>query len=109
MTWQIQFMVVCLIVAGVAALFWLLKRDDAQGSRAKTVTLAALAAGERLVDEAHAVTGERLDLDDVRAEVADDHRSERPGQVLAEVDEGGALERVHCAPAPVNDAMSLAE
>jgi hypothetical protein len=59
----------------------------------RDVALAALATHERLVDEAHAVAGERLDLDDVGAEVADDHRAERPREVLAEVDEHDALER----------------
>ena len=53
----------------------------------RDVALAALAAEERLAHEAHAVAGDRLDLDDVGAEVADDHRAERPGEVLAEVDE----------------------
>ena len=44
---------------------------------------------------AHAVAGDRFDLDDVGTEVADDHRPERPGEVLTEVDEPDAFERVH--------------
>jgi hypothetical protein len=63
----------------------------------REVALATLAAEERLVDHAHAVAGDRLDLDHVGAEVADDHRPERAGEVLAEVDEDDALERVHRA------------
>ena len=59
------------------------------------VALAARAAHERLVHHAHAVAGDRLDLDHVRAEVAEDHRSERPREVLAEVDDDDAFERVH--------------
>lgn len=44
MTWQIVFVVICVIVAGVAALFWRLPSDDTTRSRAKTVTIAAVAA-----------------------------------------------------------------
>jgi hypothetical protein len=54
-----------------------------------------LASEERLVRESHAVTGDRLDLDHVGAEIADHHRPERPGQILAEVDETNPFERVH--------------
>lgn len=43
MTWQIVFVIIGLIVAGVAGLFWLLKRNS-QGARAKAVTIGALAA-----------------------------------------------------------------
>lgn len=43
MTWQILFFVIGLIVAGVAGLFWLLSRHDAGGSRARAVTIGALA------------------------------------------------------------------
>ena len=50
--------------------------------------------------EAHPVAGDGLDLDDVGAEVAEHHRPERPGEVLAEVDDDDALERVHRAPPP---------
>ena len=57
----------------------------------RDVALAALAPEERLGREAHAVAGDRLDLDDVGAEVAEDHRAERPGEVLAEVDDGARL------------------
>ena len=42
-------------------------------------------------DDAHAVAGDRLDLDHVGAEVADDHRAERAREVLAEVDERARL------------------
>ena len=41
----------------------------------RDVALAALAAEERLARHAHAVAGDGLDLDDVRAEVAEDHRA----------------------------------
>ena len=44
MTWQIVLFIVCLIIAGVGALLWLLKRNAGGGSRGKTVTIAALAA-----------------------------------------------------------------
>jgi regulator of protease activity HflC (stomatin/prohibitin superfamily) len=44
MTWQIVLFIVCLIIAGVGALLWLLKRNSAGGSRGKAVTIAALAA-----------------------------------------------------------------
>jgi len=43
MTWQIVLFVICLIIAGVAGLFWLLKRGSAS-SRPKLVTVGALAA-----------------------------------------------------------------
>ena len=72
----------------------------------RDVALAALAAEERLAREPHAVAGDRLDLDDLRAEVADDHRAERAGEVLAEVDEADAFERVHQAASPLNAAIS---
>lgn len=44
MTWQIVLFVVCLIVAGVAALGWLLTRNEKARPRRRTVTLGALAA-----------------------------------------------------------------
>ena len=44
MTWQIVLFIVCLIIAGVGALLWLLKRNSGGGSRGKAVTIAALAA-----------------------------------------------------------------
>ena len=70
--------------------------------------LAALATEERPARHAHAVTGDRLDLDHVGAEIADHHRAERAGEVLAEVDQPHTFERVHHA-TPVNFAMSAAE
>ena len=42
--------------------------------------------------QAHAVAGDRLDLDDLGAEVADDHRAERTREVLPEVDQPHAFE-----------------
>ena len=59
------------------------------------VALAARAAHERLVHHAHAVAGDGLDLDHVRAQVAEDHRAERPREVLPEVDDDDTFERVH--------------
>lgn len=44
MTWQIVLFVVCLIVAGVAALGWLLTRNEKARPRRRTVTTGALAA-----------------------------------------------------------------
>jgi len=44
MTWQIVLFIVCLIVAGVAGLLWLLARFNGGKSRGKTVAIAALAA-----------------------------------------------------------------
>jgi regulator of protease activity HflC (stomatin/prohibitin superfamily) len=44
MTWQIVLFIVCLIVAGVGALLWLLTRFNGGSSRGKIVTIAALAA-----------------------------------------------------------------
>ena len=64
----------------------------------RDVALAALAPEVRGGGHAHAVAGHGLDLDDVGPEVADDHRPERPGEVLAEVDQPDAFERVHQAP-----------
>ena len=70
--------------------------------------LAALAAEERLTRHAHAVTGHRLDLDHVGAEVADHHRAERTGEVLAEVDQPHTFERMHQL-TPANFAISAGE
>ena len=64
----------------------------------RDVALAALAPEERGGRHAHAVAGDRLDLDDVGPQVADDHRPERTGEVLAEVDQPDAFERVHQTP-----------
>ena len=61
----------------------------------REAALAALAAEERLPRHAHAVTGDRLDLDHVGAEIADHHRAERTGEVLAEVDQPHTFERMH--------------
>jgi hypothetical protein len=72
----------------------------------RDVALAALAAEERLAREPHAVTLDGLDLDDVGTEVADDHRAERTGEVLTEVDEADAFERVHQTASPANAAIS---
>ena len=72
----------------------------------RDVALAALAAEERLARQPHAVAGDRLDLDDLGAEVADDHRAERPGEVLPEVDEPDTFERVHQPRSPLNAAIS---
>ncbi len=58
----------------------------------RDVALAPLAAEERLGRHAHAVAGDGLDLDDLRAEVAEDHRSERAREVLPEVDEADAFQ-----------------
>ena len=74
----------------------------------RDVTLAALAAEERLVREPHAVAGHRLDLDHVGAEVADHHRTERAREVLTEVDEPHTFERVHQF-TPLKAAISAAE
>ena len=74
----------------------------------RDVALAALAAEERLAGEAHAVAGDRLDLDHVGTEVADHHRPERAREVLAEVDEPHTFERVHHF-TPLNAAISAAE
>ena len=74
------------------------------------VALATRAAHERLVHHAHAVAGDRFDLDHVGTEVAEDHRSERPGEVLTEVDDDHAFERVHhCTSAPVMRRISSGE
>ncbi|ORX14311.1 hypothetical protein AWC27_20525 [Mycobacterium szulgai] len=43
MTWQIVLFVICLIIAGVAGIFWLVNRTSAN-SRTKAVTVGALAA-----------------------------------------------------------------
>ena len=59
-----------------------------------------------LPGEPHAVAGHRLDLDDLGADVAQDHRPERPGQVLAEVDHAHAFERTHQSTSPLNAAIS---
>lgn len=44
MTWQIVFVIICLIVAGTAALLWIFTSSDKSRLRGKTVTIAALAA-----------------------------------------------------------------
>ena len=74
----------------------------------RDVALAALAAEERLAGHAHAVAGDGLDLDHVGAHVADHHRPERAGEVLAEVDQAHTFERVHQF-TPLKAAISAAE
>ena len=53
-------------------------------------------------DVAVAVPGRRLDLDDVRAEVGEEHAAERPRDVLRVLDDAHALERqsVTAGPSP---------
>ena len=75
----------------------------------RDVALAALAAEERLVRQPHAVAGDRLDLDHVGAQVADHHRPERTGEVLAEVDQAHTFERVHHVHPTEGFAISAAE
>ncbi len=72
-------------------------------------TLAALAAEERLARETHAVAGDRLHLDHVRAEVAHDHRPEGTGQVLPEVQYQDTAERTHQAAPPTIASSSASE
>ena len=62
--------------------------------------LAALATEERFPGEAHAVPRHRLHFDHVRTEVTHDHRAERTGQVLTEVDNEDVFERRHQTTAP---------
>ncbi len=59
------------------------------------VALATRAAHERLVDHPHAVAGHGLDLDHLGTEITEDHRSERTGEVLTEVDDQNPFERLH--------------
>ena len=70
------------------------------------VALAALAAEERLACEPHAVTGRGLDLDHVGPDVAEDHRTERPGEVLTEVDDANPFECSHQPSSPLKPAIS---
>ncbi len=65
--------------------------DGCLRSRARE-RLPRSAADEGLGRETHGVTGHRFDLDDVGPQVGQDHRPERPGQVLAEIDDPDAAE-----------------
>ena len=57
------------------------------------VPLAPLATHERTDDSsAHSVSAGRLHLDDIGTEVAQQHRTERTGQILAEIDHADPLE-----------------
>ena len=65
----------------------------------RDVALAALTTEEGLARQPHTVAVYRLDLDDVGAEITHDHRTERTGKVLTEVDDYHSRQRAH-APAP---------
>ncbi len=58
----------------------------------RDVAFTPLAAEEGLGGHAHAIAGDGFDLDHLGAEVADDHRSERTREVLAEVDQPHAFQ-----------------
>src|SRR5262249_14455018 len=75
----------------------------------RDVTLAPLTPDERRdLGASHAVAPRRLDLDHVRAEVAQEHRAERPGEILAEVEDADAFQRTghHMTPAARRAAIS---
>ena len=54
---------------------------------------APLAGGEDALDVAHLVTGGRLHLDHVRSQIGHQHRAERSGQEVAEVEDAQSLQR----------------
>src|SRR5450631_194123 len=58
----------------------------------RDVALAALTAEERRRGHAHPVPRDRLDLDDVGAQIGEDHRAERSREVLAKVDDAYPVE-----------------
>ena len=59
----------------------------------RDAALAALAPHERPLDVAHRVTGGRLELDHVCAEVGQLHRAERAGEEVPEVEHLDAVEQ----------------
>ena len=71
--------------------------------------LAALATEERFPGEAHAITRHRLHLDHARTKVTHDHRAERTGEVLTEVDDENVFECRHQTTAPAIAWISVSE
>ena len=76
------------------------------------VELAALAPDERHADHPHAVPAYGLHLDDLRAQIRQQHRPVGPGQVLPEVEDDhtgqGAHEMSSTIPAPSRRSISAA-